>query len=120
VDYDPSLVKIKKEDRKKGEKLEGYLYKNKKGDKKHYFPESLTEETPILMENEEYQIKFVPIETSLVEEMLDIPVTEEDVVVVKAEEAEVQEETVVDIYEEESVQDIKTSYLDNDGKIKYQ
>ena len=34
--------------------------------------------------------------------------------------ARMESESERDIYEEESVQDIKTSYLGNDGKTKYQ
>lgn len=60
-DYDPSLIKIQDSKSKQGKDLSGYQYENKAGDKKHYFPEELTQETPVLMENGKYEISFAPI-----------------------------------------------------------
>ena len=57
VDYDPTLKKLESRD-----DLNGYAYENTAGDQKQYFPENLTEETPILLENEDKQIRLVPVE----------------------------------------------------------
>lgn len=61
IDYDPSLVKVQNQETDAGTELEGYVYENKDGDCKHYIPETLTEDTPILMEKNDYQISFRPI-----------------------------------------------------------
>ena len=60
-DYDPSLVQVKEQKSDQGEDLSDYQYENKEGDKKHYLPKNLSEETPVLMENGDYQISFAPI-----------------------------------------------------------
>lgn len=60
-DYDPSLVKIQNKKSENGNDLKDYVYENEEGDKKHYLPKNLTEETPVLMENGQYQISFAPI-----------------------------------------------------------
>ena len=60
-DYDPSLVKIQNKKSENGNDLKDYAYENEEGDKKHYLPKNLTEETPVLMENGKYQISFAPI-----------------------------------------------------------
>lgn len=58
-DYDPSLEELKK-----GEKtvqkhpLTGYSYTNRTGDKKHYLPENLSEDTPVRLEYQDYAIEF--------------------------------------------------------------
>lgn len=66
VDYAPSLVEIKDGEKSGQSKtLEGYAYKNKEGDKKHYLPETLSMDTPILMENGDYQIEFAPTDKTL-------------------------------------------------------
>ena len=61
VDYDPSLVTISAEDIKSYKSLSRYKYQNKQGDKKHYLPKQLTQETPILMRNDTYEIAFRPV-----------------------------------------------------------
>lgn len=60
-DYDPSLVQVKEQKSDQGEDLSDYQYENKEGDKKHYLPKNLSEETPVLMENGDYQISIAPI-----------------------------------------------------------
>lgn len=62
VDYDPSLTKVSEEKTENDRDLDGYLYENAEGDKKQYFPENLTEDTPILMEHEDYGISMNPTE----------------------------------------------------------
>lgn len=61
-DYDESLIKIKENEKTENDRsLSEYEYKNKTGDMKHYLPEQLTEKTPIIMENDNYEISMVPI-----------------------------------------------------------
>ena len=55
--YGPTLKKLESRN-----DLNGYAYENTAGDQKQYFPENLTEETPILLENEDKQIRLVPVE----------------------------------------------------------
>lgn len=61
-DYDPSLSKLPQDAvSESGKELEGYQFSNKEGDKKHYIPKEISEETPILMENDKYEITFHPV-----------------------------------------------------------
>lgn len=62
IDYDPSLTEITDAKSDNEQSLEGYAYENTEGDKKQYFPEALTEETPVLLENEGYGISMNPSE----------------------------------------------------------
>ncbi len=65
VDYDPSLTEIKSNDTtSQDEDLDGYKYTNTSGDKKHYLPETLSEETPALMEFGEYGVSFAPTDST--------------------------------------------------------
>lgn len=61
TDYDPSLVPVKDQKSGHGKNLSKYQYENKKGDKRHYLPKELKEETPVLMENGKYEISFLPM-----------------------------------------------------------
>ena len=61
VDYDSSLVDMKEETSSLGTELDGYSYTNKQGDMKHYIPEFITTETPIILEKGDYQIAFAPV-----------------------------------------------------------
>ncbi|MGL4484084.1 MAG: DNRLRE domain-containing protein, partial [Anaerovoracaceae bacterium] len=59
IEYDPSLVKIDGDSELEKRLLkEGYISENKAGDKKQYFPSKLSEEKPILLENDKYEISF--------------------------------------------------------------
>ncbi len=61
VDYDPELVRIRAGEKTgQNESLENYAYKNRQGDKKQYMPETLSEETPLRMENDEYALEITP------------------------------------------------------------
>lgn len=60
IDYDPSLVEIT-DDTIEENNLEGYLYENKQGDAKQYIPTYLSEETPVLLKYEDYQVTLRPI-----------------------------------------------------------
>lgn len=133
VDYDASLTEIKNEKSTLGNPLELYAFENQAGDKKHYFPDKLTEETPILMENDEYQIRFVPIENpeiftepevseelQMLDAEADITTDEFIINVTETETAELQLETVENIYEEEKMQPIKASYAVANENKTYQ
>lgn len=61
LDYDPSLVGITTEDIKTNKRLANYKFQNKEGDKKHYLPQKLTVDTPILMVNDSYEMAFRPV-----------------------------------------------------------
>ena len=70
LDYDPSLVPVKETESAQGEALEGYAYENKTSDSKQYLPESLSVESPVLMENEGYSLRLAPLDTEM--EMKDL------------------------------------------------
>lgn len=61
IDNDPSLVEIKEDKTSSNTDLAGYAYENKDGENKHYFPEKVSNDTPILLENNKYQISMHPI-----------------------------------------------------------
>lgn len=62
TDYDPSLTKIQSDETMNNEDLSGYAFENTQGDNKHYFPEELSKEAPIIMEKDDYSIKLNPTE----------------------------------------------------------
>lgn len=64
IDYNPALVKVSGEKSENKESLKDYAYENKEGDAKQYFPEKLTEETPLLMEKDGYSVALSPEEKS--------------------------------------------------------
>ena len=55
-DYDPSLVKVDSAKSENKESLKGYAYENEEGDAKQYFPEKLSDTTPLLMEKDGYSV----------------------------------------------------------------
>lgn len=58
-DYDASLVKINEGERTEHKReLKGYSLRNKKGDTMQYLPSRLSEETPLIMESDEYSIRI--------------------------------------------------------------
>lgn len=62
TEYDPELIPLTNSMKKQGRAdLSGYRFVNRTGDKKHYLPEALTEETPVRMENGAYAISFRPV-----------------------------------------------------------
>jgi hypothetical protein len=77
TDYEPSLVTISKEEKVKDKELEGYEYQNKKGDTKHYLPENLTKETPLLLKKDSYEIQVRPVFAE--EKLKALPIKEEAV-----------------------------------------
>jgi len=138
VDYDPTLIKIQETETKQGVSLQKYAYENKSGDKKQYFPEELSEETPILLEYEKYQIRLAPLEISgndagaeaaVAEEMTDTTQQTidnstdnigEKVSVIVAEPIEVEKETITDIYEKEKTVPLKAVYQSSDEQMSFQ
>ncbi|MDD4371944.1 MAG: DNRLRE domain-containing protein, partial [Anaerostipes sp.] len=75
-DYDPSLVKIQDKKSTRNHDLSKYQYVNKSGDKKQYLPKKLSQDTPVLMENGDYEISFAPITGQ--EEDKDAPASDEE------------------------------------------
>ena len=61
IDNDPSLVEVEDEETNNKIDLSNYAYENNKGENKHYFPEKISKDTPILLENNKYQISIYPI-----------------------------------------------------------
>lgn len=59
VDYDASLKKVS--DATKRNNKAGYSYENKEGNMKNYFPQVISEETPVLLEYGEMSIGIVPL-----------------------------------------------------------
>ncbi|MGN1334569.1 MAG: DNRLRE domain-containing protein, partial [Anaerovoracaceae bacterium] len=61
VDIEPELVSISgKTVTEQGETLAGYKYENKSGKIKNYIPETVSEKTPVIMENGDYSITMAP------------------------------------------------------------
>lgn len=130
IDYDASLIEVEDEYSELGNVLESYVYENKDGDKKQYFPENLTSETPVLMENDSYQIHLSPVEVREKSEMhtnvharefrVETPVSEIQMNSVEMAPAELKMEKTEDIYEEEKIEPIKTSYESIDENVKFQ
>ena len=108
IDYDTSFVVVDSKESSNGESLKGYKYENKSGDKKHYIPEEINEDTPILLENSEYQIALRPVLEDETIQIVEDKVTED---VIK--EAETKEQLAKDQYEissdflTESIKDVQ-------------
>ena len=99
LDYDPSLVPVKETESSQGEPLEEYAYENKTSDSKQYLPESLSVESPVLMENEGYSLRLAPLDTEM--EMKDL---EKNEVLSPYEDIEKKPCTAVYTSEEEDVE----------------
>lgn len=81
IDYAPELEEIDAVKTEQDKSLNGYSFTNKEGDAKHYLPEKLEEEAPLIMEKEDYSI-----EMSLTDETLDmLGVSDSDAEVIKEE-----------------------------------
>ncbi len=148
TDYDPSLVEITTKDIKTNKKLKKYKYQNNQGDKKHYLPESLTEETPILMQNDSYEIMFRPVFAG---DDLEAAALEDDASIIQAknlnvsriedndnqieqiledvnldvipeatdlEKADLSDENVIDIYEDNQELPTKITYTTDDEAMQ--
>lgn len=90
VDYDPSLTKVSSSEKTEQKKaLKGYAYTNKAGDKKLYMPQTLSEQTPVRLEYNDYAIEFALLEESL--EELDV----------KEEPISVEKEEVQTVYQDD-------------------
>ncbi|MEO2239652.1 DNRLRE domain-containing protein [Dorea sp. YH-dor226] len=124
VDYDASLVEITNTESSLGNVLDSYVYENKTGDKKQYFPEDLTSETPILMEYGEYQISVAPVEAQntmqVLQELSEEEMADEELMEPEVREpAQILQDSVENIYEEELV--VRTMlYPSGDEAIDYQ
>lgn len=101
TDYDASLTTISKKEKTGNNKsLNGYKYKNKTGDKKHYIPEQLSEETPIILENNEHTILMSPTDETLGQ------------LKVNEAKAEPEKEKITDIYNREKESLVNAVYGD--------
>ncbi|WP_343337956.1 hypothetical protein TPELB_33430 [Terrisporobacter petrolearius] len=102
IDNDPSLVEIKEDKTSSNTDLADYAYENKDGENKHYFPEKVSNDTPILLENNKYQISMHPI--------MD-----------ESKKVKLGKEKTTNIYDEEVNIPIKASYEFNelDSEIEY-
>ncbi|WP_434799126.1 toxin C-terminal domain-containing protein [Terrisporobacter vanillatitrophus] len=102
IDNDPSLVEIKEDKTSSNTDLADYAYENKDGENKHYFPEKVSDDTPILLENNKYQISMHPI--------MD-----------ESKKVKLGKEKTTNIYDEEVNIPIKASYEFNelDSEIEY-
>ena len=61
AEVEPELVSVDEaKTTEQGNSLSGYAYENKTGKFKQYIPKSLSENTPVLMESEEYSISMTP------------------------------------------------------------
>ena len=99
VDYDRSLVKTDKgEKTEAGSDLDGYSYTNKDGDRKHYMPGRLSEDTPLLMEDGEHSISISPDEKTL------------DTVSAEGAPVKVIKETTPTLYEDEEKLPVTAKY----------
>ena len=102
IDYDPELVRINKEETSQGRSLSGYRYENKISDHKEYMPEILSQETPVLMENEDESIEMSPVTESGFER------------------AELKKEKEVNAYEELKEKNLTVSYEDKENGNIYE
>lgn len=60
-EVDPELIPVNKAEKTaEGISLSGYAYENKAGKFKQYIPKNLSEDTPVIMENEGYSIAMAP------------------------------------------------------------
>lgn len=102
-DYDPSLIRVKEgETTGQDHALAGYLYENRQGDKKHYLPKNLSEDTPARMENGDYAIELSLTKQSLAK-------------LGAGGMAKLEKETVQTAYEEEKELPVKAVYGGKDA-----
>jgi len=102
TDYDPSLVRIISDKSENNEDLSKYKYENKAGDKKLYLPEKVSTETPILLENEDNQIKIAPIVEN------------------NTSKVNIEKQKTINIYDDEVSLPIKANYEDNETNTTYE
>ncbi len=103
VDYDNSLVENTTATSAEGNDVSEYTYRTKRSDKKSYFPNELSEDTPVMIEYEKYQVEITP------QEMAD------------GASAKVNEESIEDLYENEQVKTTSVDYEDSqDTTYRYE
>lgn len=102
IDNDPTLVNIKEDETNNKTDLSDYAYENKNGENKHYFPQKISKDTPVLLENNKYQISIHPI--------MD-----------ESNKVKLEKEKTINIYDEEVNIPIKASYEfdEPDREIEY-
>ncbi|MEG0856904.1 MAG: DNRLRE domain-containing protein, partial [Terrisporobacter sp.] len=97
VDYDPSLVKVNNNKTHNNADISKYAYENKKGDNKNYIPKKISQETPIILEKENYQITISPINK-------------------ETNQVKVEDQNILDIYDKEIQIPVKATYEAKDEK----
>lgn len=102
IEYNPALIDVKNRP-ETAEKPESYVYENTAGDNKLYIPETLSEETPILMEKDDYAITMVPTAKTYKDFF-------GKTVKIKAEKAKIR-----DAYDKERMKKVKASYKDGNA-----
>ncbi len=103
-DYDPSLIEIPADEESSFGSLDEYKYTNKEGDKKQYLPETLDEDTPVLLENGELKMSFTPTKDTLKSNGLENT------------QAKIEKEKVPTIYESEENKAVNAVYGDEEAK----
>ena len=101
IDYDPSLTDVTEPVSESGTSLSGYAYENTASDARQYFPEELSEETPVLMENGAYSIALAPKDASF-------------------DDLSTASEQVLTPYEETEAQEVTAVYEKADEKLRYE
>lgn len=123
VDYEPELIEV--EDVAKTEDISsGYSYVNKKGDSKQYLPERLTKETPILLQNDEYQVKYRPLfsneDTEIYSNRTDDKLTGQNIYSENISKVEISSDIVENLYEDKEEINNTATYKSLDNNIAFQ
>ena len=122
VDYDPSLVEINSEETEQSQPLSGYAYENKEGDRKQYLPDTISEETPLIMESEGYHVHMSPAEETITENDagdMEVSLKEEERPSPHLEEKEIKRKTAAEYDSPTSAVQITYSSLENGIKESF-
>lgn len=118
-DYNPELINVDKADRKniaetkdisKRDSKE-YIYTNAAGDTKQYMPEKISEDTPVLLINDDYSVSFAPI-SSENKHISDSAFSE------NTENVKVEKEKIEDALENEKNAKVKAVYEDKENNVE--
>lgn len=106
-DYNPELKMISDSQSSNGQLLSEYAFENKRGDSKHYFPESISEDAPIILEKDGASISISPQDEMLSE----LGLSNNSVVR--------KEERVETLYEEKENKYIRADYNGEKAELEY-
>lgn len=107
---------------------EAYIYTNTQGKYKHYFAQTVNEDNPVIMTYDDYEIKFSPVEKTVIETKTD-EVQKEEITQADLEKADVEttstEETkeVIDTLSVEKLDDekpLELTYTNESKSIEYE